>query len=127
RERLGEISQRFCLESGLLCVQAQMIGISKHAFEQQTRLIEPLGSGVTSARERFDQPEGAHVESAFFAGKSVHARSRRIAVHETVAHQSTFTRTGKYRFDGANHARIGWGHEKYQWHDQDRRIEVVAT
>src|SRR5580693_4441672 len=43
-----------------------MIGIVQHALEKQASFVEPFGIVYARACERFDEPERAHVEGAFF-------------------------------------------------------------
>ena len=67
-EGLRKIAEGFALEAGLFGVEIQVIGVAEHAFEEKAGFVEPCRIGVAGASQGFDQPERAHVESAFFAG-----------------------------------------------------------
>ena len=97
RKGLREIAQRFTLRTRLFGVEAEMVGIAEHPFKQKPRFIEFLGNGLTRARQRFDKPEGAHVEGAFLARKPIDAIRGRIAVDQTVADQTAVARTREDR------------------------------
>src|SRR5262245_34030257 len=57
RERLREVAQRLAGRSGLLGVQPKVVGVGKHLFENEARLLHPA-----CARQRLDQPECTHIE-----------------------------------------------------------------
>src|SRR5690349_21273944 len=67
-EGLRIIAEGFTGVSGLLGVEAEVIGEAEHAFEQQAGLIELAVIGAARTGQRLDQPEGAHVEGAFATG-----------------------------------------------------------
>src|SRR5690242_7219066 len=80
---LGEVPLLFPGAADLLGVQAQMVGVSEHFLERQTRLLEPPGPG-----ERLDVPERARRERAFPAAHTVRAGLRVVAVDEGIGHQA---------------------------------------
>src|SRR5215475_11457533 len=71
RKGLREISQRLAARTGLLRVQAKMVRVTVHPLEDQSRFIQPSPVQPASARERFDEPEGADVERSLGAFKPV--------------------------------------------------------
>ena len=117
RKGLREIAERLALGAGLFGVEAEVIGVAEHAFEEEARFVKPRGIGLTRASECFDEPEGAHVEGALFAGETVDARLRRVSIDQAVADESAIARVGEDGFDGADHSRIDGRHEKNKRHD----------
>src|SRR6266508_3059413 len=88
--------------------------------------MELFRDSLTRPRQRLREPEGAHVEGALLARKSVNPRLRRIAVHEAVTDETAaawLLKDSSYR---AEHPRIVRGHEENQRHDQKRGIQVLA-
>src|SRR5262249_53560243 len=75
----------------------------------------------------FDEPEGAHVESAFFARKAIDPRFGRVAVHKTIADETAVAWTLKNCIDRVQHPRIIGSHEKHKGHDQEGGIQIVAS
>src|SRR5215472_13843842 len=88
-ERLRKIAQSLALGPCLLCVKPQMVGITQHTFEEQHGLIQFSRASLTGACQRLHEPEGAHVECALLARKSVNPAAWRIAIYETVANKTT--------------------------------------
>src|ERR1700730_10973739 len=104
-----------------------MVGITQHALKQKPGLIQLFGIRQTGARQRFHQPERAHVESAFLSRKSINAGLRRIAIDKAVADETAISRIledGVYR---ADHPRISGRHEEDKWHDKERGIKVLTA
>ena len=66
RESLREVSEGLPRQTDLLRVQAEVIRVSQHLFEGQSRFLEPAG-----ARESLRQPERAHREGSLLAADSV--------------------------------------------------------
>ena len=64
-ERLREISQRLTGASCHLGVESEVIRISKHLLEHQSRLIRPGWVSPPCPGQGLNQPERAHVERAF--------------------------------------------------------------
>ncbi len=89
--------------------------------------IEPCGVGLAGAGQSFDQPEGAHVEGALFAGEAVYARFRGIPVDKAVADQAAVFRLFENRFEGGDHARVRGRHEEDQRHDEKGGVEIFAA
>src|SRR6516165_4706773 len=104
-----------------------MVGITEHSFEEDYGLIQLLGIGLTRACQRFDQPEGAHVERAFLARKTIDAGVWRVAVHQTVADQTTPAGPLENSFYCAEHAGIVRSHKENQRHDEKGGIQVFAS
>src|SRR5262245_61251189 len=98
RERLRKIPESLALGPGLLRVKPEMVGIAQHTFEEQHGLIQFFWIGLTCARQGLHEPERAHVESAFLARKSIDTGVRRVAVHETVADETTLAGALEDRF-----------------------------
>src|SRR5262249_36523390 len=71
--------------------------------------------------------EGAHVESAFFAGKAINPRFGWVAVHKTIADQTAMAWTLEDRIKCTEHPWIVWSHEEYQRHDQERGIQILTS
>src|SRR2546430_5127372 len=104
-----------------------MIGIAQHAFKQQPGLVQLFGIRLTCPCQRFYEPKGAHVESAFLARKSVDAGLRRISIDKAVTEESAIARILENGAYGAEHPRIGRSHEEDQRHDQKRCIQVLTA
>src|SRR4029077_18829790 len=104
-----------------------MIRITEHSFEQEPGLVELFRDSLPRARQRLHKPEGAHVECALFAGKSVNTGLRRVTINQAIADETAISWALEDRIHGAEHTRIVWGHEKYQRHDQERGIRFLAA
>src|SRR5947209_14219980 len=70
-EGLREVAQGLAAGTGLLGVQADMVGITEHLLEEQPGVIQPGRVGAAGARERLDEPEGTHVEGPLAARQAV--------------------------------------------------------
>src|SRR5215467_5193100 len=127
RERLRKIAEGLALRPGLLCVKPEMVGITQHAFEEQHGLIQFFRAGLTGARQGLHEPEGAHVEGTFLARKSIDTGVRRVAVHKTVADETTLAGALENGIYCAEHARIVRGHKENKGHNQERRIQILAS
>src|SRR5262245_57439248 len=117
-ESLRKIAERFALWPGLLCIKSEVIGITQHAVEQESRLGKFLGNCLARARQRFDKPKRAHVEGALLPRQSVNTRLWWITVHEAIAEETATARAFIDSGDGAQHPRIIGSHEEYERHDQ---------
>src|SRR5579863_6297371 len=126
-ERLREISKRLALRTGLFSVEAEMVGVIQHAFKEQAGFVEPIGVGLPRARERFDKPEGAHVECAFLAWQAIDAGLWGIAVDKAVADEAAVARIFQDRLDGRNPSWVGRRHEKYKGHDERAGVEIITS
>src|SRR6202158_3644679 len=104
-----------------------MIGITQHAFKQQPGLIQLFGICQTCAGQRLYEPEGAHIECAFLAWKSVNAGLRRIAIYKAIADQAPKAGIFEDGAYGAQHPWIGRRHEEDERHDKERGIQVLTT
>src|SRR6202051_1411595 len=104
-----------------------MIGITQHAFKQQSSVIQFFGICQTCARQRLYEPKGAHVKSAFLSWESVNPGLRRITMHKAVADEASMARTFKDSVYGAEHPRIGWSHEEEHGPNKERRVQVLAA
>ena len=100
-ERLREIAKRLALWPGLLSIKSEMIGITQHAFEQESGLIEFFRNSLTGAGQRFYQPKRTHVEGALLARQSVNTRLWWITVHEAIAEETATARALIDSGDGA--------------------------
>src|SRR5215468_9646722 len=125
-ERLRKIAECFALGPCLLCIKPEMVGIAQHTFEEQHGLIQFFWIGLTCACQRLHKPEGAHVERALLARKSIDTGVRGIAVYETVADEATLAGAFEDRIYRADHAGIVWSHKENQRHYQKGSIQVFA-
>ena len=66
-ECLGEIAEGLTAFPGLLSVQPEMVGVAKHLFEDQPRLVQILRVGAAGSRQCLDKPERTDVEGALVA------------------------------------------------------------
>src|SRR5215831_17023998 len=124
---LREIAERLALWSGLLCIKSQMIGITQHAFKQESGLGKFLGNCLTCTSQRFDEPKRAHIEGSLFTRQPVNTRTRWITVHEAIAQETLTARALIDSVDGAQHPGIVRSHEKYQRHDEKRGVQIIAS
>src|SRR5881628_1879632 len=90
REGLWEVAECFAAGTRFFRIQAEMISVSQHLLEQQPRLLEPSPIPLTGASQSLDEPEGADVERAFFARKSVRSISSVVSIYQTARHQTAF-------------------------------------
>src|SRR6266478_934575 len=127
RKGLRKIAQSLALVAGLLRVKPQMVSISQHVLEQQPRLIEHFGLGLTCARQRFDQPERAHIERALLARQSINPLSWRVAVYQPIAYQAPALRTFENRSKRSQHPPVRRRQEENQRHHQQRSVQVFAA
>src|SRR5713226_8776600 len=81
-EGLWKVAERLPLRAGLFCEQPEVIGVSQHALEDQSCLIQFFGDFLARPRQRFDEPERTHIKCAFLARKPINAGIRRIAVNQ---------------------------------------------
>src|SRR5690554_5523034 len=79
-ERLWVVSKRFPGRTGLLGIQAEMVRIGEHLFEDEPGLVQ-----TPSAGQRLAQPKGTHIERPFLTRQSVTGRfSDPIAIDQAV-------------------------------------------
>ena len=65
-EGLGEVAEVLAFGTEFFGVEADVICVAEHFFEDETALLDIAGAG-----EAFSIPEGAHAEGAFLAGQAV--------------------------------------------------------
>src|SRR5258708_23609649 len=103
-----------------------MVGITQHSLEEDHGLIRFFWYGLSRACKRLYKPEGAHVERAFLTGKPIDTGVRRVAVHETVADETTLAGALENSIYRAEHAGIVRSHKENQGHDKKGGIQVFA-
>src|SRR5207245_9242799 len=101
--------------------------ITDHTFKQQPCLIQLVVIRLTGARQHFNKPKGAHVESTFFTRESINTGMWRIAMHEAVADKPPLTGIFKDSVQRLEHPRVGWGHEKEKRNNKERRMQVLTA
>src|SRR5262245_17673031 len=111
RKRLREVAQGFTAIAGLFGVQSEVVGITKHLLEEESRLFQARRVGAASASEGLDQPEGTHVESAFASRQAVGRRGGIVTVKKAVRSQSAGGQWPADRVHGAQHAWVIRRHE----------------
>src|SRR5687768_10632152 len=87
-EGLGEVSEMFAGGTEFFGVEADVVGVAEHLFENEAALQR-----ITGTRETFGIPEGAHAEGAFLARKTIRRRATdAVTMHERVFDQFAFNR-----------------------------------
>src|SRR5262245_42409388 len=88
RKGLWEIPQGLATGAGLLRIQSQMVRVTEHPFEDQSRVIQPGLIQASRAGERFNEPEGADVECSLGAFNPVIHFFHIVAIDQTVGDQT---------------------------------------
>ena len=81
---LREISQRLATGAGHLRVQSQVVDVTKHPLEDQSRFVRSRIIQLHRARERLDEPRGADVKRPLVSFKSVTRFFHVVAIDQTV-------------------------------------------
>ena len=124
---LGEVAQALAAVAGFLGVQAQMVGVAEHLFENQPGLIQGLRVVAAGPAHGLHQPESADVERAFVAHQPVRRGFQMVAIDQAVGHQPALFRGLVDGLQGFQHPRIGGGHKKDQGHHQVRGVQGLAA
>ena len=106
RERLREVTQRLAAGTGLLRIEAEMVGVAEHLLEQETGVFETLRVGAPGPRQSLDQPERTHVERAFGAFQPVGSLAGVIAIDQSVGGQATLGKRLANSVDCREHPRV---------------------
>src|SRR5262245_32846234 len=64
RKRLGGVAQGVATGALLLGLQAQVVGIPKHLFEEQPCVFQSSRIRAAGTGERLNEPERTHVEGS---------------------------------------------------------------
>src|SRR5262245_13857970 len=84
RKSLREISQRLATGAGLLRIQPQVVCVTEHPFEDQSRVIQSGLVQPSRAGKRFNQPKGADVERSLDAFEPIIHIFYVVAIDQTV-------------------------------------------
>ena len=126
-ERLREIAKRFAGWAGLFRVDAEMIRITQHLFEEEPGVVKSCGVGPAGPSQSLDEPERAHVESSLSARQAIRSSSGVIAVDQAIRGQPTLVQLFADRVNCADHSRVVRGHEEDQRHQQAGCIQGIGT
>lgn len=78
---LREIAQGLAAVARFFRIEAQVVGVSEHPFEQELCLIQLPPIRPSEARQRFHEPKAAHVEGPLCAVQPVGSGCGVIPVH----------------------------------------------
>src|ERR1700731_1010543 len=126
-KRLREIAQSLALRPCLFRIKPKVVGVAQHTFKQQPGFVQLFRDSHTRASERLYEPKRTHIESTLRSRKSVNAGLRRIAIDEAVPDETSILRILADSIYGADHPRISWRHEKNEWHNKERRVQVFTA
>src|SRR5215471_2064065 len=115
-ERLREVAKLLPGGADLLRIQAQVVGVGEHLFEDQPGLLQPPGAG-----QGVDVPERAQGERAFVAGQPVGGGGRVVPVDQAVGDQLAV-----HRLQGGQPHRVARGDEPLQRHHQERGVQHLG-
>src|ERR1700693_3932264 len=103
-----------------------MVGVTQNTLKQKPGLIQLFGIRQTGASQRLYEPKRTHVESAFLSWEPINAGLRRIAIHKAVADEATLAGIFEDGSYGAEHPRVGRGHEEDERHAQEPKNQGLT-
>lgn len=117
RERLREVPEVLSLGAELFAVEADVVRVPEHLFEEEARLVQ-----VPHPRQTLDVPERAHRERPLARRQAVgEVLPHGVAVHERVRDELSLDRAQR-----GEPPRIGRGDEAHERHEQSGRVDRLA-
>lgn len=81
---LWKVSKCFAAAADFLCVEPHVIGITQHAFKEQSRFHEFSAIDTPRSSQCFHEPERAYIECAFSAMEAIDSRFTVVPIDQAV-------------------------------------------